>query len=160
MPRPDKYLTHVEPRLLEIEAWARDGTIDSDISKKLGVAYSTFKTYRHKYPALVAALKRGKDVVDIEVENTLYKRAMGYEYDEVTKERVLNPKTGKYDLCVTKIVRKQVVPDVTAQIFWLKNRRPDNWRDIKAQEITGKDGGPVQVEGFNITIVDGAEDET
>src|SRR5690606_41175172 len=67
--RKSKYHTHVEPRLKEIEAWARDGLTDEQIAKNLGVAYSTFRKYKDEYPAFSAALKKGKEVVDIEVEN-------------------------------------------------------------------------------------------
>ena len=124
-----KYYTHVEPKLLLVEAWARDGYIDADIAKKLGVAYSTFREYVKQHPALAAALKKGKEVADVEVENALFKRAIGYTYDEVTQEAATDPDTGDQVLTVTKVVTKEVQPDVTAQIFWLKNRRPDKWRD-------------------------------
>lgn len=119
-----KYFTHVEPKLTLIEGWARDGLTDEQISKNLGIAYSTFREYKNKYSALSASLKKGKEVVDYEVENALLKRALGYEYDEVTYEH------GKE----TKRVTKQVAPDTTAQIFWLKNRRPDKWRDKQVVE--------------------------
>lgn len=135
--RKNKYKTHVEPKLLLVEAWARDGVIDEDIAKKLGVAYSTFREYVKKYSALSAALKKGKEVADVEVENALFKRATGYRYDEVTREadRQIDPETGEWVnvMVETKRVTKEVQPDVTAQIFWLKNRRPDKWRD--KQEI-------------------------
>src|SRR5690554_1984896 len=81
--RKSKYHTHVEPRLKEIEAWARDGLTEEQIAKNLGVAYSTFRKYKDEYPAFSSALKKGKEVVDIEVENALLKRALGYEYEEV-----------------------------------------------------------------------------
>ena len=71
------------------------------------------------------ALKKGKEVVDIQVENALLKRALGYEFVEVTKELA---ETG---LIVTKKVTKQQAPDTTAAIFWLKNRKPNEWRDKK-----------------------------
>lgn len=86
--RKSKYQTHVEPMLFKIECWARDGLIDEQIAKKLGIAYSTFREYLNKFPALSAALKKGKEVVDYEVENALLKRALGYEYDELTYEQV------------------------------------------------------------------------
>lgn len=139
--RKSKYHTHVEPKLFEVECWARDGLIDEQIAKNLGVAYSTFREYVKKYPALSAALKKGKEVIDYEVENALLKRALGYQYDEVTRElaEVLNTETGEYEkvLIETKRVAKEVQPDVTAQIFWLKNRRPDKWRDKQDIEHTG-----------------------
>ena len=77
------------------------------------------------------ALKRGKEVIDRQVENALLKRALGYEYVETTKELT------DLGLTVTKQVTKQVAPDTTAQIFWLKNRKPQEWRDKKETEVTG-----------------------
>lgn len=133
--RKSKYQTHVEPKLLLIEAWARDGMIQEDIAKKLGVAMSSFSEYKNKYPELTEALKRGQEVVDVQVENALLKRAMGYRYDEVTYEN------GEE----VKRVNKEVQPDVTAQIFWLKNRKPKVWRDKQDVELAGKEGGPLQV---------------
>lgn len=147
--RKSKYQTHVEPKLLLIEAWARDGIIQEDIAKKLGVAMSSFSEYKNKYPELTEALKRGQEVVDVQVENALLKRAMGYRYDEVTKEaaRELDEETGEFKTIMveTKRVTKEVQPDVTAQIFWLKNRKPKVWRDKQDVELAGKEGGPLQV---------------
>lgn len=136
MARLTKYDTHVKPKMIEIEGWARDGLIDEQIAKNLGVAYSTFRKYRDENVALSAALKRGKEVVDREVENALLKRALGYSYEETTKELVKNPLTEEVRLEVTKVVTKQVSPDTTAQIFWLKNRKPNEWRDKKDVGVT------------------------
>jgi hypothetical protein len=133
--RPSKYNTHVEPRLIEIEGWARDGLIDEQIAKNLGVAYSTFKGYKQMYPALMAALKRGKEVIDRQVENALLKRALGYEYEEV-KQIIEKDEKGKDRKRIEKTI-KQIIPDVTAQIFWLKNRKPHEWRDKRDIEHKG-----------------------
>ena len=122
--RRNKYQTHVEPKLIVVEGWARDGLTDQQIAKNLGVAYSTFREYKKKYPAFSAVLKRGKEVVDYEVENALLKRALGFSYDEVTRERDTDG-----GLVISKVVKKLVVPDVGAAAFWLKNRRPEKWRD-------------------------------
>lgn len=119
-----KYETVVLPNLKLIERWKRNGASEEEIAKRLGIAYSTFNLYKAQKSELSEALKKGAEVVDAEVENALLKRALGYEYDEITKER-----NGEGELVVTKTVRKQIVPDVTAQIFWLKNRCPDKWRD-------------------------------
>lgn len=134
-----KYEKWLEPDgLLLLEAWARDGLTEEDIAKKIGVSRSTLSNWKNEYPDILDALKRGKEVVDIEVENALLKRALGYSYKETTKERIKNPKTGEYELITTKEVTKVVVPDTTAQIFWLKNRRPDIWRDKQNVELSGK----------------------
>ncbi|MBQ2662742.1 MAG: helix-turn-helix domain-containing protein [Clostridia bacterium] len=114
----------------QIEAWARDGLTDEQIAENIGISRSTLSEWKKKYPAISAALKRGKAVVDIAVENALLKRALGgYRYDEITREQKTNPDTGEKELVTTKIVTKETIPDVTAQIFWLKNRKPEVWRD-------------------------------
>lgn len=134
-----KYAEWLTPDgLLRIEGWARDGLTDEQISRKIGIAYSTFRIWRDKFPELSAALKKNKDVVDREVENSLLKRALGYSYDETTREAVKDAETGEITMRVTKVVTKQVVPDTTAQIFWLKNRKPDKWRDKPGYEDTSE----------------------
>ncbi|WP_312353931.1 helix-turn-helix domain-containing protein [Aminipila sp.] len=114
--------------LLKLEAWARDGLTDEQIAHNMGVSTATLYNYKRDHIEILEALKRGKEVVDIEVENALLKRAKGYKYTEVTKELITNKETGEKELVVTKEVIKEVLPDVTAQIFWLKNRKPE-WRD-------------------------------
>lgn len=125
--RLTKYDTHVKDRFIEIEGWARDGLIDKQIAKNLGVAYSTFRLYVKEYSALSAILKRGKEVVDREVENALLKSAKGYHY---TEETVTNQGN-------VVEVKKWEKANTTAQIFWLKNRKPAEWRDKKDVEHSG-----------------------
>ncbi len=136
--RPSIYEQHWSSKeaLERIRGWARDGTTTSaDIAERMGIGVSTLCEWQNKYPEFAAALKENKEVVDRKVESSLLKRALGYEYDEVTCEKGVE----------TKRVTKQVVPDVTAQIFWLKNRKPDDWRDKTNVEHTGKDGGVIEV---------------
>ena len=130
------YLT--EEGLLKLEGWARDGLTDEQIAEdKIGINRTTLYDWKKKYPNIANSLKRGKEVIDIQVENALLKRALGYSYNEVTRERIRDPKTGEASLEITKTVKKEVVPDTTAQIFWLKNRKPKEWRDRKETEISG-----------------------
>lgn len=129
--------------LLQLESWARDGLTDEQIASNMGIGYSTLQTWKSKHQDIQDTLKRGKAVVDIQVENALLKRALGYSYDEVTKERVLDydPSTGQVvgsHMEVTKTVRKEVQGDTTAQIFWLKNRRPEQWRDKRDVSVEGE----------------------
>lgn len=134
-----KYEKWLEPDgLLLLEAWARDGLTDEQIAHNMGITRETLRVWKNKFSVISATLKRGKEVVDVEVENALLKRALGYTYTETTKERGVNPETGKVDLITTKVVTKEVVPDTTAQIFWLKNRRPDLWRDKQNVELSGE----------------------
>ena len=113
--------------LLRIQGWARDGLIDEQIAHNMGVAYSTFRAWVEKFPALSASLKAGKAPVDIEVENALLKSARGFEYEETITEIVEQP-DGTQRKQIKK-VKRYCPPNTTAQIFWLKNRRPDKWRD-------------------------------
>ncbi|MCM3196306.1 transposase [Priestia megaterium] len=134
----EKWIT--EGGLVLLEGWARDGLTDEQIAHNVGVSRSTLNDWKKKYPDISDALKKGKEVVDLQVENALLKRALGYEYEEVTKESQWNEKTNKYELVITKSVKKRQAPDTTAQIFWLKNRRPDKWRDKQDVEHTGDMG--------------------
>lgn len=106
-------------KLILLEGWARDGLTDEQIAKNIGIATSTFYEWKKKELEFSEALKKGKEVIDFEVENALLKRALGYEYEEEIYENGI----------LTKKVKKQVAPDTTAQIFWLKNRQVKKWRD-------------------------------
>lgn len=132
-----------EEGLLQLESWARDGLTDEQIASNMGIGYSTLQTWKSKYQDIQDTLKRGKAVVDIQVENALLKRALGYSYDEVTRKRVLDydPSTGQVvgsHMEITKTVKKEVQGDTTAQIFWLKNRRPEQWRDKRDVSVEGE----------------------
>lgn len=125
-----KYQEWLEPDgLLRIEAWAREGLTDANIAEKIGINVTTLYAWQRDYPQISKALKKGKAPVDTEVENLLLKRARGYNYDETTEEWRPNQETGELELVSKKVQRKHMPPDTTAQIFWLKNRRPDLWRD-------------------------------
>lgn len=105
--------------LIKLEGWARDGLTDEQIAKNIGISRETLNQWKNKYADISDTLKRGKEVVDYEVENALLKRALGY----TVKEEKLTK-----DGCVVELER-EVPGDVTAQIFWLKNRKPSAWRD-------------------------------
>lgn len=231
-----KYVDWITPEgLIRIEGWARDGLTDEQISHNMGISPCTLYEWKKKYPEITEVLKRGKEVVDRKVENALLKRALGFTYKEVTRERIVDTgqkkrhkgesklterewefaikyfngrcaycgeytkdptkdhikplhdggtltrdniipcckkcnsskkdsemlswyqkqpfyseervrkifdyvdfivsikdqleSPGDGELVVTKEVTKEVAPDVTAQIYWLKNRKPHQWRD-------------------------------
>lgn len=123
-----------DDKLTLLQGWARNGLTNEQIAKNIGISTVTLYDWQNKYPSFSNALKKGKEVIDIEVENALLKRAMGYTYEEKTYE------SGQ----LTKVVTKQVAPDTTALIFWLKNRKPDMWRD--KQEVQSN----VEVENLNV----------
>ena len=135
--------------LLLLEGWARDGLTDEQIAHNMGVAYSTLRLWADKFPAISAALKKGKAPVDLEVENALLKKALGFR---VTVRKPVKVKTKK-QLKDKGLIEEErieyteeevyIPPDTTAQIFWLKNRRPDKWRD-KPEAVQGSDNELLQ----------------
>ena len=126
-----------EDGLLKVQGWARAGLSNEQIAHNIGINKDTLYEWQKRFSDFSDALKKGKEVVDREVENAVLKRALGYEYDEVTQEPVTDKDTGTTEMRVTKRVTKQIVPDVTAQIFWLKNRKPDEFRDKRDVELSG-----------------------
>jgi len=132
MPRKTIYKRDGWDEKLElIEGWARDGLIDEQIAEKMGIGIRTLYEYKEKYPQFSQALKKGKEVVDRQVEKALLKRALGYDYEET---KVTMTDKGSKSKRIERTT-KHAQPDTTAQIFWLKNRKPDEWRDKQQVEI-------------------------
>ena len=123
-----KFKRWLEPdSLVKLESWARDGLTNEQIAKNIGITTETLRVWSHSFPSISAAIKKGKEVVDLEVENAMVKRALGYEFEEV-KTVMEQGLDGSRKTRVEK-VKKHVPPDVAAQIFWLKNRRRERWMD-------------------------------
>jgi hypothetical protein len=127
----------LEPeKLTLLTAWARDGLVDGQIAKNMGISEATLYNYKNKYPEIKEAFRKGKEVVDIEVENALFKKAIGYN---TTIRKAFKLKDVVYNENGKKISESErieyaeedvhIPADTTAQIFWLKNRKPDKWRD-------------------------------
>lgn len=133
--RKSKYDKETFPTLAE--GYAREGMLDKDIATKLGVSLSTYHDYQLKFPEFSEALKRGKAPVDFEVEKSLLTLTQGFEYEEVTKIMALD-KEGKPQLKETKVTKKKVIPNERAIEFWLRNRKPDQWRDKQYTEHSGQ----------------------
>lgn len=125
-----------EDGLQKIENWARSGMTDIEIATEMGINRKTLCEWKIKHKVIGNALKMGKDIVDNGVEDSLLNRAMGYSFIETTRERVFNKATEEYEFVVTKTVEKQMAADVTACIFWLKNRRPNLWRNREDIHLT------------------------
>ena len=117
------------------------GATDAEIAGFFDVDVRTIYRWKHDHDDFCQALKMGKEIADERVERSLYQRAIGYEQDEVkifmpggAAEPVYAPFTAK------------IAPDTTAAIFWLKNRRSQEWRDKQSTEISGPDGGAIEVQ--------------
>lgn len=138
----------------QAKEYARDGMTDKGIAQKLGIGKTTFYDYLKKYPNFSESIKEGKKPVDVMVENSLLQRAIGYKTKKTKTVELTTPeeikKAEENNLEVKKVVLRQevleyeVIPDVTAQIFWLKNRLPKKWRDRK--ETTGFDEDAIQMD--------------
>ena len=138
-----KYQEWLEPEsLVLLEGWARDGLTDEQIADNIGIVTSTFYEWKKKYSDISEALKKGKEVADYEVENAMHKSAIGYFVEET--KTYINEVEGVKTRRVEK-TKKWIAPNTAAQIFWLKNRRPDKWRD-KPEEDQGF-GGRVVITG-------------
>lgn len=116
-----------EEGLILIQGWARDGLTDEDIAHNMGIAKATLCDWKNKFPELSDVIKQSKEVADRIVENALFKRATGYRYKEITKETRygINGEPLEY----TKEVEKEFPPDPASMVIWLKNRKPDTWRE-------------------------------
>lgn len=137
-----KWETNVKDKLILVEGWARDGLTDEQIANNLGISIQTFYNYKTKYIEFFESLKKGKEVVDIQVENALLKRALGYEEEE-TETYIEDCGNGNTKKKIKK-VKKKIAPDTTAIIFWLKNRKPKSWRDRKELEHSGNVNNPYE----------------
>ena len=114
-----------ETNLIKLRAWARNGLTNEQIAYNMGCNRSTLQNWMKQEKAIDEAVREGKEVVDIQVENALLKRALGYEYTE----EVATP------MGEIKEVKRHKEPDVTAAIFWLKNRKPDTWRNKEKADV-------------------------
>lgn len=120
--------------LTKVQAWARDGLTEKQIAGNIGVSEQTLNVWKNRFPELVEALKKGKEVIDFEVENKLLQRAMGFEYEEV--ETFVEEVDGVQKKKIRR-TKKHALPDTTAQIFWLKNRKRAEWRDRHEMQHSG-----------------------
>ncbi|MBB4036569.1 transcriptional regulator with XRE-family HTH domain [Dysgonomonas hofstadii] len=111
------------------------GATDKEMADLFGISEKTFNTWKKKFPEFLQSLKKGKALADATVASKLYNRALGYDFNEIYYEKVIVDSKDEDCLPETlfeaKIIKKHMPPDTTAQIFWLKNRQPDKWRDRK-----------------------------
>ena len=138
-PRKDSYEVRVKPKLALVTGWCRRGLTNEQIAENLGISEQSFTNYIKRYEEFADAVDKGREETEIHVENALVKRALGYSYKEVTRERklILNPETGEqeYKLVVTKSVTKHVVPDVGACQYYLEHRSPKRWEKVPQQYL-------------------------
>ena len=109
------------------------GYTDKQLADFFNVSEQTINTWKIKHPQFLESIKRGKEIADVNVVESLYKRAIGIEYDEIELKTDGKVKS-------KRVVKKFIPPDTTAQIFWLKNRQPKSWRDKQEIDHQSSDG--------------------
>lgn len=142
MARPSSF----KPEFAEqAEKLCKLGATDKEMADFFGVSEQTINAWKQAHPEFLESLKKGKMLADANVADRLFSRAMGYSHDAVKiavkpgGEHAIIPFTEHYP------------PDTTAAIFWLKNRRPDQWREKQTTELTGAGGAPL-VPVLNVTV--------
>lgn len=162
--RPTKYKEEYNEK---VEKLCKLGATDKEIADFFEVDEATINRWKIEHPEFCESIKKGKVIADTNVSQKLYQRAMGYSYDEVHYEKInvdvdkveeTDNEDLKMEVYKKKLITKEVVPDTTAQIFWLKNRQRKYWRDKQEMGFTDKDGNdlPIQI----IQLPDNGRDNT
>lgn len=134
--RPSAYDAETMPA--QAEKLCLLGATDEEVADFFEVEVRTIYRWKLKHPEFCQALKAGKEAADQRVERALYQKAIGYRQQAV---KIFMPAGADKPVYADYI--EHMGPDTTAAIFWLKNRRPDLWRDKSEHEHTGKNGGPI-----------------
>jgi hypothetical protein len=138
----------------QAEKLAKLGATDMEIADFFEVDVRTVNRWKISFPEFCQALKAGKDVADDKVIRSLFQRATGFEHEAV---KIFMPANATEPIHTN--YREFVVPDTTACIFWLKNRRPEEWRDKQSNELSGPNGGPIQTQEVTVKFVKTGESQ-
>ena len=136
-----------EEGLMLIKCWARDGMTTKEIAERIGVRPKTICEWRNRFPEFKEALDFSREIADYKVEAALYKRCVGFHVKEV--KTLVSGSVDKNGNRATRIetIDKEVIPDVTACLAWLNNRRPAQWKRNRDNLIT-----PEEANMKNITV--------
>lgn len=120
-------------------AWslAIRGATNQDIADAFGTSRKTIERWKSQYQSFAEAMEKGKNAADAKVERSLFERATGYETTDTEKVIEVDPRTGESKPVKVRTVTKQLPPDTMAGMYWLNNRRRDEWGKgkNKTQEI-------------------------
>lgn len=144
-----------EDNLLLIEGWAREGLTDEQVAHNMGCNVASLYRWMNDHCEIREALKKGRKPLDLMVENALLKSALGYDAEEETWERKFNRVTGEYEMICVKKTKKHIPPSNTAQIFWLKNRKPNEWKDRTDKKILFEDDSDALSKAFEELVGNG-----
>lgn len=124
------------------------GATDREMADFFQVAESTLNLWKQEHKEFSESMVKGKEIADATVAESLYKRATGYTAKKVVTANIQGMITD------VKEVNDYVGPDTAAASLWLRNRQPSKWRDKVDHELTGKDGGPIEISKIERVIVD------
>lgn len=141
--RPTKY----KPEYCELAyKFCLLGATDVRLAELFDVNPDTIATWKREYPEFSESCFKGRDIADAEIANSLYHRAKGYSHPEVDIKVIQN------EIVKTPLI-KHYPPDTNAASLWLRNRQSAKWRDKTEQEISGPDGGPIDL-NLRVSFVD------
>ena len=141
--RPSKYDPDLNDKVIK---FCEMGATNMDLAEFFGVSVATITNWKRENPEFLAAINEGKRLADERVEQSLYKRATGYSHPE---EKIFCSDGS----IVRATTTKHYPPDSTAMIYWLKNRKPKEWRDKHEMQLSGPDGGPIQTEVYDLRLL-------
>ena len=150
--RPTKYKK--EYARMAYTACAESGMTHKALAKMFGVSERVIYDWKKNHPDFLHALEDGKDHFDsLTAEQSLLKRALGYRYTEKISEPDENG-----EMRVVKMISKQVPPETAAIKFWLTNRAPHRWKHRRQLEVSGPDGGAIEIDPLRqlMNQIDGA----
>lgn len=129
--------------------WARGllrrGATVAELAKEFEVNRSTIYEWASVHPEFSDVLREDRQLADFAVEESLYRRALGTTTTE-KKTIVTSGPDGETKPSRIEIIEREVPPDVTACIFWLKNRNPKLWRD--RQDIQLNEAEQESIQGW------------
>lgn len=131
--RPTKYKKEYSEQAGEL---CRMGAIDEDLARFFKVSKQTINTWKQKHPEFLDSLNQAKSEADARVERALYETATGYRHI-VKKPMVVSDGQGAGSHVEVVEYEERIAPNTTSMIFWLKNRRPAQWRDKQEVEHSG-----------------------
>lgn len=141
-------------------AWslAIRGATDAEIAEAMHVSRKTICSWKNEHESFANALAEGKEIADSKIERSLYQSAQGYFVDE--EERLIEvSKDGTTKLGDLRTKKRYIPPSTTAQIFWLKNRKREHWRDVSKTEVTGADGKLLEFQQVQVYLPEKEEVE-
>ena len=133
-----KYDPEKTPKL--VEGYAMDGLTDAQIAAKLGIVASTLYAWKNQYPEFDKAIKAGRAPLNVDLEKTAVKSALGGFIEEEKTEAILDVQNQRPTSYKKTTSKRYIPPNTTVLLFLLKNRMPEKYKEVSQHEVTGKDG--------------------